>query len=91
MDIKTRVTLQFLMKSSKTMVDLQWKMNKFINNDDVSFLGHAVKQLNEQISLAESMAKVKECDTILSITRSEPCETAKKLKITKNTYKLDNE
>lgn len=89
MDIKTRVTLQFLMKSSKTMVDLQWKMNKFINNDDVSFLGHGIKQLKEQISLAESVAKVNECDMILSITRSEQCDTAKTLKITKNTYKAD--
>jgi hypothetical protein len=70
------------------MVDLQWKMNKFINSDDVSFLGHGIKQLNEQIALAESMEAVKKTDIILSINKA-PCDTAKKLKITKNVYKPD--
>ena len=41
------------MNSAKTDIDLKWKMNKFIENGDVSFLGHGIKDLNEQIKKAE--------------------------------------
>ena len=53
MDIRTKITLKFIMNSAKTDIDLKWKMNKFIENGDVSFLGHGIKDLNEQIKKAE--------------------------------------
>ena len=49
MDDKTRITLQFLMKSAKSDVDLKWKLNKFIDTGDLSFLGHSIKELNKLI------------------------------------------
>jgi len=64
-------------------------MNKFITNGDVSYLGHSIKDLNSRIEIAESMEKVEECDMILSVNRSNPCETAEKLKITRNKFKGD--
>lgn len=83
MDIKTKVTLQYLMKKSKTIVDLKWKINKFITNGDVSFLGHDVKTLNQLIDVAKSKEMCDKSDIIIGINRVEPCETAKKLKIKK--------
>jgi len=88
MDIKTKTTLKYLMETCKTTVDLKWKMNKFIENGDVSFLGNNVKILNQRIELAESIEKVNSTDMIISINRN-PCETAQILKITKNKYKGD--
>jgi hypothetical protein len=92
MDVKTKTTLKYLMETCKTSVDLKWKMNKFIENGDVSFLGNNIKQLNERISWAESIAKVNECDMIVGITRSEPtegCET--RIKLMKNTFKPEKD
>ena len=88
MDIKTKTTLKYLMETCKTTVDLKWKMNKFIESGDVSFLGNTVKILNARIELAESIEKVNSTDMIISINRS-TCETAQNLKITKNKYKGD--
>lgn len=76
------------METAKTEVDLKWKLNKFINSGDVSFLGHSIKRLNDRISLAESKDIVDSADCIVSINKSQ-CETAQKLKITKNSYKGD--
>jgi hypothetical protein len=76
------------METAKTEVDLKWKLNKFINSGDVSFLGHSVKRLNNRISLAESKGIVDSADSIVSITKS-PCETAQKLNVKKNSYKGD--
>lgn len=89
MDTKTKITLQFIMETAKTEVDLKWKLNKFIESGDVSFLGHSLKQLNYRISLAESMDKVNSVDCIVSITK-EQCETAKKLNLQRLKRK-DNE
>lgn len=71
------------MENATRVEDLKWKLKKFIDNGDVSFLGHSIKQLKERISLAESMDVVNSSDIILSVTRSEPCETVKNLKITR--------
>ena len=76
------------METAKTEVDLKWKMNKFIDNGDVSFLGKSIGILNQRISLAESKDIVDSTNCIVSINRSQ-CETAQKLKITKNKFNPD--
>lgn len=87
-DIKTKTTLQFIVDKSTSIVDLKWKLGKYIKDGDLSFLGHTIKELNERIHLAESMDKVNSSDIILSITTS-TCETAEKLNI-KKTNREDN-
>jgi hypothetical protein len=53
MDVKTKITLQYIVDTASSEVDLKWKLNKFITNGDVSFLGHNVKELNQLIKEAE--------------------------------------
>jgi hypothetical protein len=83
MDIKTKTTIKYILENSTTMVDLKWKLGKFVENGDVSFLGHSVKELNERIDWAESKDRVMKSDFIISITKTEPCETATRLNIKK--------
>lgn len=85
MDIETKTTLKYLMETCKTTVDLKWKMNKFIDNGDLSFLGNTIKVLNERIDRAKTIEIVNSSDMIIGINGIS-CETAQKLKITKNKY-----
>lgn len=49
MSIEEKVTLKFILGSSKSEVDLRWKLGKYIENGDVSFLGNKVIDLNKEI------------------------------------------
>lgn len=57
MDVKTTITLKFIVKHSTSLVDLKWKLNKFLESGDVSFLGNLVKELKEEIKKLEDEDK----------------------------------
>lgn len=50
MDEISKITLQFIMENATTEIDLRWKLNKFIEKGDTSFLGtEKSKLLNQKI------------------------------------------
>lgn len=44
-----KITIKFLLDNCKTEIDLRWKLKKFVNNGDVSYLGHRQTELNQLI------------------------------------------
>jgi len=49
MDEKTKITLQFILKHSNSEHDLRWKMGKYIDRGDLSFLGTHIQELNKKL------------------------------------------
>lgn len=54
MTLEERETIKFILDTSRTEIDLRWKLGKFVKNGDVSFLGKNVSKLNERIRKVKS-------------------------------------
>lgn len=54
MTLEERETIKFILNTSRTEIDLRWKLGKFVKNGDVSFLGKNVSKLNERIRKVKS-------------------------------------
>jgi len=57
MDEATRITIEYLVDTAKSDIDLKWKLKKYLYVNpktgewgDLSFLGHAKKALNNLIA-----------------------------------------
>jgi len=52
-----KITLNFIIKSAKSEVDLKWKLGKYINNNgDLSFLGTTISDLKKEIKESEKIS-----------------------------------
>lgn len=56
MSVEEKITLKFILESSKSEIDLRWKLGKYIENGDVSFLGNKVIDLNKEIKDSEKVS-----------------------------------
>jgi hypothetical protein len=52
MTTEEQTTIQHLIDTSKTCVDLKWKLGKYVATGDLSFLGSNKKELQEKIKKA---------------------------------------
>lgn len=52
MKLQDKITIQFIIDTSSSLIDLKWKLNKFLKNGDVSYLGHLKFDLNNKIKQA---------------------------------------
>ena len=43
------ITIQYLIDTSRDCIDLKWKLGKYVQNSDLSFLGHNIKELQKKI------------------------------------------
>jgi len=62
MNIEDKVTLNYIIKTSKTDIDLRWKLGKYIENGDVSFLGKSIEDLKKEIIDASRVTSSVESD-----------------------------
>ena len=44
-----KLTLNFIMKESRSEMDLRWKLGKYINSGDLSYLGTSIIDLKKEI------------------------------------------
>jgi hypothetical protein len=52
MEEDDKIRLQFILDNTQSDVDLRWKLGKFINNGDLSYLGQPkTKELNELLNV----------------------------------------
>lgn len=61
-DDKLKIVLKFIVDNAKSESDLKWKLNKFIERGDVSFLGHSVRDLKMLLKASEEENNIEEND-----------------------------
>lgn len=49
MTLEERETIKFILDTSRTEIDLRWKLGKFAKSGDVSFLGKDISILKKRI------------------------------------------
>jgi len=58
MTLEDKETIQFILDDCKSLIDLRWKLSKYVKNGDVSFLGKDKSKLNKRIEDLKDKDKV---------------------------------